>query len=193
MNNLLIEGHPPLLDEQHQRRRRGHDLGQRGEIPECTVDTHGRTRGVPCEPAVALREQDRVVSPDDEHGAGIDTLVDPGRHQWVECGGIKPARLGPSFQSTQYRKQKQQSYDQMPGIRRLQEGQRPSAPMRCCLMTYPYRSISMSPQSGQYVFSQRPTRPGKFPAYTNRNPARAPISHARSSVAAGVLSGSVIL
>ena len=43
--------------------------------------------------------------------------------------------LGGYVKMLDLREQQQEGYDQMPGILRLQEGQRPSAPIRCCLMT----------------------------------------------------------
>ncbi len=67
------------------------------------------------------------MTPDDQRGARVDTLPDAGKDDAVERGGWGPPRP--------LRDDEKESYDQMPGIRRLQEGQRPSDPMRCCLMT----------------------------------------------------------
>ena len=69
------------------------------------------------------------MTPDDQRGAGVDALPDAGQDDAVERGGWGRPRPRP------LRYDEKESYDQMPGIRRLQEGQRPSAPTRCCLMT----------------------------------------------------------
>src|SRR5258706_7071649 len=125
-NHRAVEDDFSLVDEQHERRGRGHDLGQRRDIPERAVDADGRTCRAPRQVTVALREQDRVVPADDENRARVDALLNPTKDSAIERGG----------NSTLHQRENE-SYDQMPGIRRLQEGQRPSAPMRCCLMRYP--------------------------------------------------------
>jgi len=84
VHDRTIEGDFPLFDQQHERRRRCHDLRQRRNIPERAVDTHRRTRRTPCQAAVALREQARVVPPHDERGAGVDAASDSGLHDRIE-------------------------------------------------------------------------------------------------------------
>ena len=64
------------------------------------------------------------MAADDEDRAGVDALLDPTKDGAIEHRG-----------NNTLHQRENESYDQMPGIRRLQEGQRPSAPTRCCLMT----------------------------------------------------------
>ena len=61
---------------------------------------------------------------DNEHRARVDALLNPTQDRAIERGG-----------NSTLQQRENERYDQMPGIRRLQEGQRPSDPTRCCLMT----------------------------------------------------------
>ena len=89
---------------------------------------------------IALGQQDLVVPPDDERRAREHALSDPTEDRLIEVrrvnrslgGWIHPGgqRWGDALH-----KQEEGGYDQTPGIRRLQEGQRPSLPTRCRLMT----------------------------------------------------------
>src|SRR5712692_9834389 len=136
---------------------------------------------------VALGKQNRVAPADDQRRAGVGTAADAIFDERIEDPGTEPCGRRGALQGDE-----QQPYDHTPGIRRPQATQPPPAPIRCCRITYAWRSISNSPQSGHHVCSQRPTWPGRLPAHTNLTPAAALISHARSSVSDDVLSGSVM-
>ena len=90
--------------------------------------------------AIALRKQDLVVPTDNERRAREHALSDPAQHGLIEVRRVDRSLGGwinPGAQRWGHALHKQQEggYDQTPGIRRLQEGQRPSLPTRCRLMT----------------------------------------------------------
>lgn len=79
---------------------------------------------------------------DNERSAREHALSDATQHGLIEVrrvnrslgGWINPPPGAQRWGDTLH-KQQEGGYDQTPGIRRLQEGQRPSLPTRCRLMT----------------------------------------------------------
>ncbi len=81
---------------------------------------------------VAVGEQDRVAPPDDQRRAWVGSPADPSFDEGIEDPRAKRRTRAGALQG-----EKQQPYDHTPGIRRPQAKQAPSAPIRCCRITYP--------------------------------------------------------